>query len=64
MDELNDDDRFALANAVASARLEGQEVSAATRAIAVELAAGRLDAETAQRRVLEEALGSALTRQR
>lgn len=58
MDHLNDDERLALANAVASARLEGQEVSMATRALMVEFLSGRLDAEAAQRLVLEEALGS------
>lgn len=64
VDELGEGDRLDLANAMASARLEGQEVTPATEALAVEFLAGRLDAETFRRRVLDAAMDTAPARRR
>ncbi len=58
MDELSDQDRLDLENVIASARLEGQEVSPATQALAIEFLAGRIDAETFRREVIVAALES------
>ena len=56
-DELDDQARLDLANVVASARLEGHEISGEGLALAVEYLAGRIDADTYGRRVREAALG-------
>jgi len=56
-EELDDTDRLDLTNIVASARLEGPEVSAAIQAMAIEFLTGRLDGDAFERRVLETALG-------
>ncbi len=56
MDELSDQDRLDLENVIASARLEGQEISAVTQALAIEFLAGRMDADTLRREVREAAL--------
>ncbi len=57
-EELDDQSRLDLANVVASAALEGQEISREGRALAVEYLAGRLDGEMYRRRVREMALGA------
>lgn len=56
--ELSVEARLDLANVVASARLEGQEISAEGQALAAQYLAGRIDADTYRRRVREAALGA------
>ncbi len=57
-EELDEQARLDLANATASARLEGQEISPEAMALGVEYLAGRLDSSTFHRRVREAALGA------
>ncbi|MDQ3575816.1 MAG: hypothetical protein M3404_13020 [Actinomycetota bacterium] len=56
--ELSDQARLDLANVVASADLEGQEISTEGLALAVEYLAGHIDADTYRQQVREAAFGT------